>query len=399
MRAAGLVAAGALALIGVIALAIFTLPQKPQRLALAVSGYDALDGWSHAALKATAQAYARSCARLSGRAAEAPMGRDARFGTVGDWQAPCGDFLSLDLSTIDDTTLRTFFETRFVPVRVSAGSKPQGLFTGYFEPEYDGSLMPGGGFDVPLYGRPMDLVTVDLGRFNDAWKGQRISGRISGSQLVPFPTRGEIEDGALGGSASPIVWLKDRVDAFFLQIQGSGVVLLPDGEKYRIGYAAQNGRDYTPIGRVLRQRAALSPDNISMQSIRDWLEHHPGQADEVMRQNQSYVFFRPVAGEGPVGSEGVPLTAGYSLAVDRSFLPLGVPVWLQTQAPTDGKDLKPIDRLMVTQDTGGAIKGPVRGDIFWGTGDAAGEVAGHMASQGRYFILMPKALAAALGEG
>jgi membrane-bound lytic murein transglycosylase A len=379
-------------------IAIWTLPERPARLGFSAVGYDRLEGWREADLALTAQAFERSCTRIMKTDAGRAMGGESLFGTVGDWQPACRDFLALDLSAIDSETLRTFFETRFQPLSVTAEAGPMGLFTGYYEPEYPGSLEKAPDYPVPLYARPADLVTVNLGAFSEALKGKRVVGRVRAGALVPYPDRKEIEENGLKTETRAVAWLKDPVDAFFLHIQGSGVVLLADGTRYRVGYAAQNGRDYTAIGRVLRQMGALAPDNISMQTIRQWLEDHPDKAAAVMQENQSFIFFRPVTGEGPIGSEGVPLTAGHSLAVDRSVFPMGAPIWLQTQAPLTADSVAPLHRLMIAQDTGGAIDGAIRGDVFWGTGEAAGEIAGRMQAQGRYFVLVPDAVAARLEE-
>lgn len=396
MRATFLWLGTLLALAFAVFIAIWTLPERPARLRFAIVDYGRLEGWRAADLVPTAHAFRRSCQRIVKTDPDRAMGGESLFGWIGDWQPACRDFLALGLSAIDSETLRTFFETRFQPLSVTAEAGPTGLFTGYYEPEYPGSLTADPAYPVPLYGRPADLITVNLGTFSDALKGKRIVGRVDAGQLVPYPDRGEIETAGLAGEAQVVAWLKDPVDAFFLHIQGSGVVLLADGTRYRVGYAAQNGRDYTAIGRVLRQMGALAPDRISMQTIRRWLEEHPDQAASVMRENRSFIFFRPVEGEGPIGSEGVPLTAGHSLAVDRSVFPMGAPVWLETEAPVTAQDMTPLRRLMIAQDTGGAIEGAIRGDVFWGTGPAAGEIAGRMQSPGRYFILVPNAVAARL---
>ena len=199
------------------------------------------------------------------------------------------------------------------------------MFTGYFEPELQGSLTPGSEYDIALYRRPDDLVTVSLGRFRDAYTGERISGRVVGGALLPYPTRAEIDAGALAGQSLELVWVDNAVDAFFLHIQGSGVVRLKDGGARRIAYAASNGRPYLAIGRSLVERGALSLEEVTMQSIRAWLEDNPAQAPAVMQENNSFVFFRWLDGKaadlGPEGAEGVPLLAGRSLAVDRKFIP------------------------------------------------------------------------------
>jgi membrane-bound lytic murein transglycosylase A len=274
----------------------------------------------------------------------------------------------------------------------------EGLFTGYYEPLLMGSRQPDKRFHIPLHRRPDDLIQVDLGRFDSDLEGRRITGRVIDQRLLPYPTRAEIDAGALDGKSLEMLWVDDDVAKFFLQIQGSGQVQLPDGSRIRVGYADQNGQPYRAIGRDLLDMGALAKGTVSLQSIRAWLEQHPDQAQTVMEKNRSYVFFRELpdvpGAEGPPGAQGVPLTPGRSLAVDRRFLPLGVPIWLETSAPSPNGP-KPLDRLVVAQDTGGAIRGPIRGDLFWGTGSDAEYGAVHMQSRGRYYLLVPRALAPA----
>jgi membrane-bound lytic murein transglycosylase A len=220
-----------------------------------------------------------------------------------------------------------------------------------------------------------------------------VRGRIEGDRLVPYFDRDEIERGALDGRALELLWVDDPIDKFFLQIQGSGLVRLADGRLLRVGYADQNGRAYRPIGRDLVEMGELSREEVSLQSIAAWLRANPDRADAVMDKNPSYVFFQLLgdaeALEGPLGAQGVPLLAGRSLAVDRRYIPYGAPVWLETEAPfPDGE--RSLHRLMIAQDTGGAIKGGVRGDVFRGAGDLAEHVAGHMKSRGSYFLFLPK---------
>lgn len=290
---------------------------------------------------------------------------------------------------------RTFFETHFQPFAVSDGGDPEGLFTGYYEPQLLGSRQRSDRYRVPLYIRPPDLVMVDLGDFREELEGQRIAGRVEEGDLVPYPDRRAIEGGALSGRELELVWVDDAVDAFFLQIQGSGRVRLDDGSdagsEMRVGYAAQNGHPYFAIGKDLVERGALRREEVSMQSIRRWLEKNPDLADDVMARNASYVFFEELKGEGPLGAQGVPLTPGRSLAVDRKHWTLGTPMWLDALAPAprEGEPDRPLRRLMIAQDTGGAITGVVRGDVFWGHGDEAAEVAGRMKHPGRMWVLLP----------
>ena len=251
-------------------------------------------------------------------------------------------------------------------------------------------------YTVPLHGRPADLVTVDLGAFRHDLEGRRIAGRVVDGRLRPFESRAEIVAGALDDKAPVLAWLDDPIAAFFLHIQGSGRIVLAEGGELRVGFAGQNGHPYVAIGRELIRRGAIARERISLQTIRDWLKRNPDQAAEVMAVNRSYVFFHVLEGVGPVGAQGVVLTPGRSLAVDRRYLPLGAPLWLEARAPAPQPESpdRPLHRLMVAQDTGGAIRGPVRGDVFWGHGPDAEAVAGRMKHQGRYYLLLPRALLA-----
>ncbi len=361
------------------------------KLTLVRVGFAALDGWAEDRQSAALGAFLKSCARIDKLPTERPMGGNFS-GTAADWKPVCAE--ARKRAPMDNGAARRFFETHFQPFEVRADGKPEGLFTGYYEPELKAALKKDARFRVPLHGRPSDLVTVDLGQFRDAWKGERIAGRVDKDRLVPYQARAEIEAGALDGRAPVLAWVDDPVDAFFLQIQGSGRLALADGSMRRVGYEAANGRPYVAIGKALLDDGALEKGNVSMQTIRAWLARNPAKAPAVMNKNPSYVFFRWQDGldanDGPIGAEGIPLTAGRSLAVDRKLMPFGAPLWLETsslEAP-DGK----FRRLMIAQDTGGAITGPVRGDIFFGTGDKAGEHAGVMNAKGRYFVLLPRAI-------
>ncbi len=373
------------------------LPTAPRadRLHLRAASFEDLPGWRADRHGDALRAFLRSCDKLLRRNSSAALG-GAIPGTAGAWYGACEAAGARDIH--DHQAARFFFEDWFRPYAVLNNSREAGLFTGYFEPELQGSLTPGSEYDIALYRRPDDLVTVSLGRFRDAYTGERIAGRVVGGALLPYPTRAEIDAGALAGQSLELVWVDNAVDAFFLHIQGSGVVRLKDGGARRIAYAASNGRPYLAIGRSLVERGALSLEEVTMQSIRAWLEDNPAEAPAVRQENNSFVFFRWLDGKaadlGPEGAEGVPLLAGRSLAVDRKFIPLGAPLWLDARAPDAdpvGPDLV-LRRLMVSQDTGGAIRGPVRGDVFWGTGRAAGEIAGRMKHQGRYWLLLPRDL-------
>lgn len=341
-------------------------------------GADDFDGWR--------QAYGRSCEKIAAQKPDGNFGPDARFGTVKQWQDACENFMIL--SSTHPKTYQAYFERTFVPYEVRAGNDPEGLFTGYYEASLRGSKTKSAKYNVPLHARPGDLVMVNLGEFRDELKGQRIAGRVKDGNLKPYETREQILAGKLPPAQDKVlVWVDDPVEAFFVQVQGSGVVQMDDGSVLRIGYDGQNGHIYYAIGRELVKRGELTKDNVSMQAIRGWLETHPEQAAELMNTNKSYVFFRSIEGAGPIGGQNVALTPGRSLAIDRSLLPYGMPVWLDAAAPTD--EAGRIQKMMIAQDTGGAIRGPVRGDYFWGFGADAEHRAGLMKSKGRYWIFLP----------
>jgi peptidoglycan lytic transglycosylase A len=296
------------------------------------------------------------------------------MGSYADWAGVC--YRASKVASDNRPAARSFFEHNFIPAQVVPGRKKT-LFTGYYEPELAGSLKQSRAYNVPLYRKPADLR--------------------AGNQN--FFTRAEIERGALDNRGLEFAYLKNPVDAFFLHIQGSGRLFLDNGRILRVGFAAKNGRPYTSIGKILIDQGMIARKDMSMQSIRNWLTNHPRKAMRIMRQNQSFIFFRPLKNTnpnlGPPGAQSVPLTPTRSLAVDKAFYAYGLPLWLETTVPASkpGQSI-PFNRLMVAQDTGSAIKGAIRGDIFWGSGKAAGEVAGRMQQPGKLFLLLPRQLAA-----
>jgi membrane-bound lytic murein transglycosylase A len=284
---------------------------------------------------------------------------------VGDWRALCEDAAALPAQ--DDAAARRFFETHFIPIAVTDYGTGEGLFTGYYEIELNGSRQQRGCYRTPIYRRPSEPGAA---------------ARYS---------RAEIEDGALAGLDLELLWVDDPVDAFFLEIQGSGVVRLRNGGTVRVGYDGQNGQPYVPVGRLLVDRGIMTRSKTTMMAIRDWMNQNLEAGAALRRENPSYVFFRELRGDGPLGAEGVVLTAERSLAVDRAFIGLGLPIWVEADERFAAAD--PVRRLVVAQDTGGAIKGPVRGDLFWGTGPAAATRAGVMNASGRYYLLLPRSVA------
>ena len=360
--------------------------QEDPSLILKPVSFRALPGWKDDNLSHALPAIQNSCERIGKQSADKKVGVLEEAGTYGAWQAACEHFIQA--ANLDAKSLRYIIEKHFRPYEVRAGDEKEGLFTGYYEASLRGSRTKQGPYRYPLHTRPEDLVMVQLGEFREELKGRRIAGRVINGSLKPYEDRAQIVTGQWPHNDKVLVWVDDPVDAFFVQIQGSGVVELDDGSVMRIGYAGQNGHIYYAIGRELIKREYLTKENVSMQSIRAWLETHPDEADEIMNTNRSYVFFKESDKDGAIGGEGVVLTAGRSLAIDRSKIPYGVPVWVDIQPPVEGKP--GLQQLMVAQDTGGAIRGAVRGDVYWGYGKRAEHLAGHMKSQGRYWLLLPR---------
>lgn len=352
-------------------------------LTLTPVDFNALPGWDSDDLDGTIEALGRSCAKLKAQDQAKLFGDPAWNITVGNWAAACNKIESGQAAADP----RAFFQIYFTPYAATSGAYKQGLFTGYYEAALKGSRTRSDIYNTPLLARPADLVMVELGDFRDALKGQRIAGRVVNGNLKPYETRADIDGGKLK-DAVPLVWVDDPVDAFFLQIQGSGRVMLDDGHEIRVGYAAQNGHVYYAIGRELVKRGLMEKDQVSMQSIRAWLSAHPDQAAEFMNLNPSYVFFDELKGDGPLGAQNVALTPLRSMAVDRTKVPYSTPLWLDIPAPVPG--VADIKRLVIAQDTGGAIKGPIRGDFYWGYGPQATHNAGLMKATGRYWLLLPR---------
>ena len=340
----------------------------PVRFGLERRAFAQLQGWAEDKVSAAVPALLKSCDRFSTLPDAAPLDRKpsvADYGLVGDWRTLCEDAAALPAQ--DDAAARRFFETHFIPIAVTDYGTGEGLFTGYYEIELNGSRHQRGRYRTPIYRRPSEPGAA---------------ARYS---------RAEIEDGALAGRGLELLWVDDPVDAFFLEIQGSGVVRLRNGGTVRVGYDGQNGQPYVPVGRLLVDRGVMTRSKTTMMAIRDWMNQNLEAGAALRRENPSYVFFRELRDDGPLGAEGVVLTAERSLAVDRAFIGLGLPIWVEADERFAAAD--PVRRLVVAQDTGGAIKGPVRGDLFWGTGPAAAARAGGMNARGRYYLLLPRSVA------
>ena len=351
------------------------LPAAP----FAVSKWEMLPDWQTTDLQPAWAAFLQSCHALKSKP---------------DWQTVCTR--TEELAQPDNTVLRVFFEESFTPYQVfNPDGSSHGLITGYYEPRLMGSRVRTDRFRYPLYAVPDDMLTIDLSEAYPQLKGLRLRGRLQGQRVVPYYNRAEIDDGKAALQGRELFWVEDAVDLFFLQIQGSGRIELPDGSLVKVGYAEQNGHPYISIGKKLVEMGELKLEGASMQGIKNWAQRYPEKLGALLAQNPSYVFFRelPNGLSAPLGALGVPLTEAYSIAVDPHTVPLGAPVFLSTTYPNTSE---PLNRLMLAQDTGGAIKGAVRADFFWGFGEQAGAQAGRMRQSGQMWILFPKGAEPAL---
>lgn len=323
------------------------------------------------------EAFKKSCSVLLRKKSSEEIGLGT---TAGDWHPICRKALELkNLYSSQDA--RSFFEENFIPYHVSDNGNPEGLFTGYYESSLNGSRKKTKKFWYPLYKRPPELV-LSQGK-EKKW------GVLSWGKVSPYYDRAAIDEGVLEGKGLELVWVDDPVEAFFLHVQGSGRVKLPDGTVMRVNYAASNGHPFISIGKELIKNNIMDVKDVSMQSIRSWMARCPEKARKLMHKNPSYVFFREVKneGDGPIGCMGVPVTPERTMAIDRRWLPMGAPLWFDGFHPDNYIQER---RLMIAQDTGGAIRGAVRGDFFWGFGKKAMEKAGKMKSKGQYYVLLPK---------
>lgn len=357
--------------------------------------FDQLTGWTDDNLQDLWPAFLTNCDVMRQRASQ--------------WVRPCNEAPAVDAA--NSASIRRFFETYFTPHELSdAKGTRSATITGYYEPLLRGSRTRGGPYQIAIYKTPKDLINVDLSSIYPEISHLRLRGKLENGRLVPYPSRREIETKQLL-AGQELLWLEDAVEAFFLQVQGSGRVMLPDGEQVRVGYAEQNGYPYRSIGRWLVEKGELRLSEASMQGIKAWVAANPQRRDELLHQNPSVVFFKeiPSAGGragsdvtlGPAGSMGLPLTAGRSIAVDPRYVAMGTPVFLTTQVPASSAtgvrsgqgDLgatTTFNRLVLAQDTGSAILGPHRGDLFFGTGAEAGELAGKMKASGKMVVLLPR---------
>ncbi|MHB8915619.1 MAG: murein transglycosylase A [Thiobacillus sp.] len=335
--------------------------------------WSALPQWQTTSLAESWPAFLQGCSALQKKPA---------------WRTVCDEARQADVTS--DANVRAFFERHFQAYQSNNDDgTTEGLVTGYYEPLIKGNRTQTARARFPVYGVPDNLITVDLASVYPELKNLRLRGKLVGNKLVPYATRSEIDNANFATKAKVLAWAEDAVELFFMQIQGSGRVELPDGSYLRLGYADQNGHPYKSIGKLLVERGELTLDQASMQSIKQWGVDNPDKLPALLAANPSFVFFRelPEGLPGPLGAMGVPVTPGRSIAVDPKYVPLGAPVFLATTLPNS---TTPLNRLMMAQDTGGAIRGGVRADFFWGFGVEAGEMAGKMKQKGRMWVLLPR---------
>lgn len=378
---------GALALIALGVFSWWSIPVKPLFREVA---FEQLPGWESGEFKKSLMTFQTSCRAFVKQDPERVVGTEAIDLQAKDWQPAC--HAALLINPITEQSAKTFFQEWFAPVEFNDKKPVRGLFTGYYLPLLKGSYTQSDEFNVPLYEMPSNLLTVDLGLFKPELKNTKLIGRMEGNKLLPYFTRAQINKGAIKDTAKVLLWVNSPIDRLFLEIQGSGIIELEDGKRIYVGYDGQNGAPYTAIAGVLIKKGVMTRENASMQAIKTYLQKHPKEMNSVINQNKSFIFFRKLTLDAALGSQGVALTPGYSLAIDKQWIPMGAPLWLNTTRPDSSNPdaHKPMQRLMIAQDTGGAIRGKVRGDVFWGGGDKATSIAGHMKNEGHYWLLLPR---------
>lgn len=377
------------AFLGIIAASIlFYYGKVDQHIILKPATFTQLPGWQHDNHAQALISFQQSCHEILTRDPHSKFNALPQSGTTHQWQAICAEALKIQHPT--QPLAQQFFEQYFEPYTVINNFNHKGLFTGYYLPLIHGDLKKSAKYHVPIYGVPADLVKINLSLFRPEFAGKSITGQVKNNALYPYPDRAAINANTL--PAPILAWSDNMFDVFFAQIQGSVIVELPNHKQILLGYAADNGKPYTSIGKALVANGAFSKASVSMQAIRNWLLKHPDQAIPTLNNDPSYVFFKLLTGTSPLGTEQVPLTPERSLAVDMRYIPLGTPVWLDTTIPQNSNSVKlmPYRHLLIAQDTGGAIKGVIRGDIYWGAGESAAENAGHMKASGQYWLLFPK---------
>lgn len=358
-----------------------TTPPRP-KIKLEVFQFKDLPNWKNDNLVEALTGFKYSCAKILNEKSPYLSNSELKIPTAA-YQLACQKLIASDITT--GVEFKYFLESNFLPFLVTVDGNDQGKFTSYYEAAINASPIQTGIYKFPIYGKPLDLIEFNPKDFDASLPDKRLVGRIKDQKLIPYYTREEIERNNI--TAPVILWGDSNVDINIMQIQGSAIATLPDGRTVRISYADNNGHPFRGIGSILLEKGYLKPGEVSMGNIKKWLNAHPEVAAKEMQVNKRFIFHRISQADGPIGAHGVPLHAGRSLAVDRQYIPLGSLIWLETTGP----DREKIEKLVVAQDIGSAIKGPIRGDYFWGSGkDDVLEKAGKMNSAGRYYILIPQ---------
>jgi membrane-bound lytic murein transglycosylase A len=365
-------------------------PPAHDELALTKVKFAELPGWSDDKLAEAVPSFLASCAKLADLKDDDPVGVDGHGGLAKQWRHACA--AAGKLAAGDDAAARTLFESEFVAYQAAGKKGPVGKLTGYYVQEIHASRKKQGKYTIPVLARPPDLVMVDLGEFVRDGHGRHIWGRLVHGELHSYPTRADIRGGALAKDKLELMYADDPVDVLFAQIEGSAKAKLDDGSDVWLEFSGKNGRAYKGVGGVLKDKGETGPTGFTMQGIRKWFADHPARFDEIADQDASYVFFKESKEAGAIGSQKTVLTAKRSMAVDRAFIAMSTPVFVETRAPVVGKPgtVAPWQHLLIAQDTGAGIQGAVRGDIYWGDDRDAEELGGRMGGSGRYWILLPK---------
>lgn len=364
---------------------------KHDQLTLTKTKFADLPGWADDKHAEAVGSFLRSCEKIAAIKDDAPVGHDGHGGKARQWRRACA--AAAKLAPGDHAAAKAMFETEFVPYVAAGKNGVEGKLTGYYVQEMRGSRKPSARYKYPVYGRPKDLVMVDLSKHIRDAHGRRIWGRLDPKgDIVPYPTRAEIRKGALAKQGLEVLYVDDPVDLLFAHIEGSAKAKLDDGSVVWLEFSGKNGRSYKGVGGVLKGMGYLqAPGSGTMQGIRKWFVDNPTRFDEIVDQVHSFVFFQESKVAGAMGSQMVVLTPQRSMAIDRAFIAHGTPIWVETKAPIPGKTgTAPWRKLLVAQDTGGGILGAVRGDIYWGDDATAAELGGRMGGSGRYWLLLPK---------
>jgi len=365
-------------------------PPSHDELTLTKVKYADLPGWQDDKLAEAVPAFLASCAKLSELKDGDPVGVDGHGGTAKQWRAACA--AATKLKAGDDKAARAFFESEFVAYEAAGKKGPIGKLTGYYVQEIRASRKRQGKYTIPVLARPADLVKVELGQFVRDGHGRNVWGRLTKGELLPYYTRAEIRGGALAAQKLELMYADDATDVLFAQIEGSAKATLDDGSDVWLEFDGKNGRAYKGVGGVLKEKGETGPTGFTMQGIRAWFAAHPARFDEIADQDASYVFFKESKDAGAIGSQKTILVPRRSMAVDRAFIAMSTPIFVETKAPVVGKPgtVAPWQHLLIAQDTGAGIQGAVRGDIYWGADRDAEELGGRMGGTGRYWILLPK---------